>query len=224
MFLSTVFTRTSLKPCFLSPFTLLLACLLSVSRLSSLSLVSLSRLSLPVRLRTCGNPKSSGFWGSLVAIECLFAAQNCAGDICVILWTGFCFVLSLTGIVTLERERERARELGFDGTAGDLEESGSRPGRSRVWSRMVVLVWRGCVQCDHCPVPALSPWLVSFFACLSCMCPFQDGWILYRIAEFLCPQDVKITDSFYVNCWILCALKMWKSQAPFMWIAEFLLP
>jgi hypothetical protein len=39
-FLSAVFTRTSLKPCFLSPFTLLLASLLSVSRLSLSSLVA----------------------------------------------------------------------------------------------------------------------------------------------------------------------------------------
>jgi hypothetical protein len=181
VFLSTVFTRTSLKPCFLSPFTLLSAPLLSVSRLS------LSRLSLPVRLRTCGNPTSSRFWGSFVALQCLFAAWNCAGNICVIFWASFCFVFSLTGIVTLEGERERERE------------------RIRVWwdcrrfGGIWVLVWQepyleqdgGSGLTRLCAVRSLSrsctislvsvlfcfdfppfPLSVSFFACLSCMCPF----------------------------------------------------
>ncbi len=75
VFVYRIHTDNTKTMLFFSPFTLLSASLLSVSRLS---------LSLPVRLRTCGNPTSSGFWGSFVAIECLFAALNCAGNVSVI--------------------------------------------------------------------------------------------------------------------------------------------
>ncbi len=136
MFLSTVFTRTSLKPCFLSPFTLLLASLLSVSQLSLSSLVAGAIKDLR---------KSNKQW--ILGKFCGHLVFVCGAELCgkhlrnFLNWFLLCIVVDWHSYIgERERERERERELGFDGTAGDLEESGSRSGRSRVWSRMVVLV------------------------------------------------------------------------------------